>query len=55
MAESVAEAGCAHWEVVAPQQQWLGQQLVSAACNEAAEDSGGDDSVDAGFDCPIAP
>jgi hypothetical protein len=40
--ESRLEAGCAHSEVIAPQQQWLRQQLPSLAPrSETSDDSAG--------------
>ncbi len=55
MKERRLEAGCAHAEVVAPQQQWFGQQLsLWLAWNEVAEASTWDDSGWGGCDCAIA-
>jgi hypothetical protein len=44
MKDGRPEAGRAHSEVVAPQQQWFWQQLPSlVACNDASDDSDRDD------------
>ena len=47
--ENGRQAGCAHSEMVEPQQQWWFAQQSSLACNDAP-----DDSACGGFDCAIA-